>query len=137
MNTIAILELHSWSEIAALIGIISLVWGALSALLVMWLNTKYVGKKAYYADRREAEEVVHALDKRLADIERAQALASAPITALQASVNAMQAQLEKLTAIVGNMKESVTQGLHDIDKRTAVIEAAAKGKGGRGGGAGR
>lgn len=137
MNTIAILELHTWSEIASLVGIISGVWGALSALLVMWLNTKYVGKKEHSADRREAGEMVQALDKRVAAIEQAQAVASAPFSALQGSVNAMQAQLKELTDVVSKMKDSVSQGLHDIDKRTAVIEAAAKSKGGRSGGGGR
>lgn len=131
----AILELHTWSEIAALVGIITAVWGVLSAVLVMWLNTKYVGRTGYYADRRENEEKIEALDKRQAAIEQAQAVASAPFAALQGSVNAMQAQLKELTDVVSKMKDSVSQGLHDIDKRVAVIESSAKPRrGGHGGG---
>lgn len=51
----AILELTSWSEIAALIAIFTFVWAVLSTLLVMWLGTKFVNKKAYYKQREEDE----------------------------------------------------------------------------------
>jgi len=125
MNNLAILELQSWSEIAALVGVITGVWGVLSAVLVMWLNTKYVGKPHFYATKDETHARIMAIDGRVAAIELGQALASAPITALQASINDMKEQLDKLTAAVGGMKESVTEGLHAIDKRTTLLEATA------------
>ncbi len=130
---LAILELTTWSEIAALVAVVTAIWGVLAALLVNWLGTKFIKKTAYYADKREADTAREALDHRIAAIEQAQALANAPMKAVQESVNEMKDQLKKLTDTIGTMKESVGNAIHDIDKRTVALEAATKGRRGGGG----
>jgi peptidoglycan hydrolase CwlO-like protein len=133
MNHLAILELESWSEIAALISIITVVWGVLSGVLVMWLGTKFVNKKSYYAGKDESDTSREAMDSRVAKIEREMAMANAPLAAVQSAVNEMKNQLEKLTGAVGTMKDEIGKAIHDIDKRTVVLESKSR----RGGGGGR
>lgn len=123
MNLLSVLELQSWQDVAALIGSIAIVQTAIAASLVLWLNTKYVSKPHFYATKDETKAVIELIDGRVSVIERAQVAASAPIQSMQYSVNEMKEQLARLTEAVSNMKDSVGQALHDIDKRTSLIEA--------------
>lgn len=131
MNAIAILELP-YSEIAALLGIVSVIWGALSGFLVLWLNTKFVNKPTFYAERRETSDGATALALRVTAIEQAQALAREPITTMQKSVEEMRAQLERLTATIGSMNSELSKAIHDIDKRTVAIESKSRRSGNSG-----
>lgn len=124
MNTIALLELP-YSEIAALIGIVATVWGAMSGLLVLWLGTKFVNKRAYYIDRNEATRHASSQADRTTALEQANALAKEPIITMQKAVEGMQKDLKDLTDIIGKMKESVGSAIHDIDKRTVALESKA------------
>ena len=114
MKPLALLELP-YSEILALIGIVSAVCGTLGTIGMLWLSSKFVRKTAYYFDKDH-------FDERLSLLKQAHDLAIAPTAGMQKSVEEMKAQLGVLSEQIQKMQNSVTEGIHGLDKRTSLLE---------------
>lgn len=112
-----------YTEILALIGIVSFVVGTAGGLFLLWLSPKFVKKTAYFYDRKELMLELNALADRVTKIEQAMELAKQPMGTMQKAVEDMKDQLEKLTEGIAGLKDSVTEGLHGLDKRATALES--------------
>jgi hypothetical protein len=121
--------LVSLDQIQSLLTIIGIIASAAGAGLVLWLQTKFVRKPAYYHDREETDVRIKALDERFHKIEMDHALFKA--ANLQKSMEDIQSDLKTLADAVAGLKESVSTKLHEADKRITVIEKRPRGGGGR------
>jgi hypothetical protein len=99
----------TFSEIAALITIIVTTCGILGGLLVLWLNTKFVNKRAYYTQRHEDE----------ADRAMVSSLAKEADREFRAS---LMKHMEDLTKEFSAFKANISEWQSAQRERLAVVE---------------
>lgn len=117
------MNIPSWSELAALVGLIAAVCSILGTFGMLYLYSKFISKKTHYHDKDALWVALRNAEERVATLEKESALAKQPIITMQKSVEDMQKELAALVIAVTAMDKSVTGAIHGIDKRVALIEA--------------
>jgi methyl-accepting chemotaxis protein len=123
-----------WSELAALVGLLTFLIGSLIVTpAVFWLRAKFVGKKLHYVDKDKIWVKISELEQKIDVLEDDSKLAKQPIITMEGAVREMKDELKSLASTINNMKESVTAAINGINTRVTVIEETRPRRRGSGG----